>query len=229
VAVPVGVEINGICAAGQICDLSVTGARIEKTDISPLIGSRVQVSFVLGSDAAPLEVSAEVVRETRGGGFAIEFREEVPQIDDVLSALLEQAQQTAAVVDQVKETRIEELMRHDVASLTVDDSIETAQETLERASPRCIVICEKEEPIGMVTDQELIEARGREALVTLREIMRSPVIVVSAEERLSRVLGDPHRLTVRYLPVVSEDGRLCGLLSQVDLLFHCANVLLGRS
>jgi CBS domain-containing protein len=55
--------------------------------------------------------------------------------------------------------------------------------------------------------------------------MRAPIVVVTRRERLGRLLGDPQLLAARYLPVIDDGGKLCGIVSQTDLLFFCAKLL----
>jgi CBS domain-containing protein len=226
VSVPVGVEVGGLCAEGQICDISVSGARIETSSVAPPVGTDVQVTFVLGADAPPFEVPAQVVRQTRKGGFAVQFSQFEPKLDDMLGALLERAFDEQPATAQLRRCRVEDLMHDEVARVTAGDTLAEARRLLATASPRCVVVCEKDRPVGMLTSHDLATAESGDER-SLRDAMRVPIVVASRRERLGRLLADPQLLTARYLPVIDDHGALCGILSQTDLLFFCAKLLLG--
>lgn len=223
VSVPVGVEANGLCSEGQICDISVSGARIETSSVAPALGTDVQVSFVLGPDAPPFEVPAKVVRQTRAGGFAVHFTQFEPKLDDVLGMLLDKAAEEQPAVAQLRRGRVDDLMREEVARVSVGASLDEAKRLLASASPRCVVVCEKDRPIGLLTSHDVAACPASTA--SLRDAMRAPIVVVTRRERLGRLLGDPQLLSARYLPVIDDSGALCGIVSQTDLLFFCARLL----
>jgi hypothetical protein len=74
--------------AGQLADLSCSGARIEGVSLRPPIGTPVRV-YVFVQPVAPFQLTGRVVRET-DNGFAIEY-----EVDDAVRRLVEDA---AAVV-----------------------------------------------------------------------------------------------------------------------------------
>lgn len=229
VAVPVGVEIDGLCAEGRICDISVSGARIETSSVTPPIGTALQVSFVLGPDAPPFEVPAKVVRQTRAGGFAVQFSQFEPKLDDVLSLLIGRACEEQPANAQLRRGRVEDLMREEVARIAVSGTLAEAREMLQSISPRCVVVCEKDRPVGLLTSHDLALRSASAGDAPLRDAMRAPIVVVARRERLGRLLGDPQLLAARYLPVIDDNGALCGILSQTDLLFFCARLLVGEN
>lgn len=77
-------------------------------------------------------------------------------------------------------------------------------------------------PIGMVTDRDIVvEVLGKEldpAKVAVREIMRTPVVVASTSEDVSRAIERMKVHGVRRIPVMDEHRKLAGVLSLDDLL-----------
>jgi len=77
-------------------------------------------------------------------------------------------------------------------------------------------------PIGVVTDRDIVvEVIAREqnpAQVTLREIMRTPVVVGHATEDVSVAIERMKAHGVRRIPVMGESRRLVGILCLDDLL-----------
>ena len=77
-------------------------------------------------------------------------------------------------------------------------------------------------PIGVVTDRDIvIEVIAKEqdpAKVTVREIMRTPVVVAHATEDVSEAVARMKAHGVRRIPVMGESQRLIGILCLDDLL-----------
>lgn len=77
-------------------------------------------------------------------------------------------------------------------------------------------------PIGVVTDRDLVvEVIAKEqdpAKVTVREIMRTPVVVAHATEEVSEAVERMKAHGVRRIPIMGESQRLVGILCLDDLL-----------
>lgn len=77
-------------------------------------------------------------------------------------------------------------------------------------------------PIGVVTDRDIVvEVIAKEqdpAKVTVREIMRTPVVVAHATEEVSEAVERMKAHGVRRIPVMGESQRLVGILCLDDLL-----------
>jgi hypothetical protein len=81
-----------------LSDLSVTGARIEKATDRLVMGARLTLLIAVREDCFPMEIEAEVVRDT-ATGFAIKFL----NVDDRLKNFLEFAMRQAAERKQARE------------------------------------------------------------------------------------------------------------------------------
>jgi CBS domain-containing protein len=81
-------------------------------------------------------------------------------------------------------------------------------------------------PIGVVTDRDIVvEVIAKEqdpTRVTVREIMRTPVVVAHATEELSAAVERMKAHGVRRVPVMGESQRLVGILCLDDLLKQIA-------
>jgi CBS domain-containing protein len=85
-----------------------------------------------------------------------------------------------------------------------------------------IPVCDdREHPIGVVTDRDVIcrvVARGRNPLdCVARDCMSQPVVAAKPEMRIEEAarLMEDHQ--VRRLPVVDDQGVICGMVAQADL------------
>lgn len=81
-------------------------------------------------------------------------------------------------------------------------------------------------PLGMVTDRDLVvEVLAQErspASVTVREIMRQPVVIAGSDEEAARAAERMKMHGVRRVPVMGNDRRLAGIISLDDLLVQLA-------
>ena len=83
------------------------------------------------------------------------------------------------------------------------------------------------EPIGVVTDRDIvIEVLGKDldpAKVSVRQIMRTPVIVAQWSEDVATAIERMRTHGVRRIPVMGEGGKLAGILCFDDLILQLAS------
>ncbi len=79
-------------------------------------------------------------------------------------------------------------------------------------------------PIGVITDRDIVcrtVAKGINPLqVRAADCMSQPCVTVTPETSLDDCLELLEEHQVRRLPVVDENGDLCGIVSQADLARH---------
>jgi signal-transduction protein with cAMP-binding, CBS, and nucleotidyltransferase domain len=94
-----------------------------------------------------------------------------------------------------------------------------------------IVINKKMEPIGIITERDLVRRVCLEDVKASRleveEIMSSPLITIMAYDSVdtaSRIMTENQ---IKHLVVLEEDNRIGGLLSVTDITKHLAKILLN--
>jgi CBS domain-containing protein len=115
-------------------------------------------------------------------------------------------------------------------TISPDDSVVLAAERMRQRTVGClIVVDDANEPIGIVTDRDLVVrvlADGREPSETrVRQAMTSEVVVVTAGVSMSSAVRLMREGTFRRLPVVDDRGHLIGILSLDDVLMELARNL----
>ena len=87
---------------------------------------------------------------------------------------------------------------------------------------------QKKQLIGIVTDRDLaikVVAEARDPNHTLvQDVMTSTIVVCREREDLSRVIKAMEEHQIRRIPVVDEDGRVVGIISQADVATTFARV-----
>lgn len=85
-----------------------------------------------------------------------------------------------------------------------------------------LVACEDGDPRGIVTDRDLrnkVVAQGLEPhALTVAEVMNAPLVTIGEDEYLFEALFLMSRRRIHRLCVMDADGRLCGILTDSDVL-----------
>ncbi len=81
---------DGVEGRGVLTDLSVTGARIKKATDRMATGTRIKLLIAVREDCFPMEIEAEVVRDT-ASGFAIEFSDVDSRLKNFLEFVVTQS------------------------------------------------------------------------------------------------------------------------------------------
>ena len=107
---------------------------------------------------------------------------------------------------------------------------ESAWQAAERMHQRCVgtlvVLDESKEPVGIITDRDLVErvmAKGLDPnTTTINEIMTAGPKTISEDASIESAVSLMRSGGFRRLPVVDADGRLVGMLSVDDVLMLLA-------
>jgi signal-transduction protein with cAMP-binding, CBS, and nucleotidyltransferase domain len=121
-----------------------------------------------------------------------------------------------------------------IATITADPG-NTARDVAEIMAKKkigsVIVIDKKMEPIGIITERDLVRRVCLEDVKASRleveEIMSSPLISIMAYDSVdtaSRIMTENQ---IKHLVVLEEDKRVGGLLSVTDITKHLAEILLN--
>lgn len=145
-----------------------------------------------------------------------------------------------------------DVMSRDVVSATKDTPVREVFEALLGKPYRAVPVVEDGLPIGIVTSSDLVRAGGlgvrldlvasleRPELDDVRErlarstqraadVMTRPPVTVEAAAPLPLVAERMARLRLKRLPVVSDHGKLVGIVSRVDLLRAAAGGFEGEA
>jgi CBS domain-containing protein len=75
--------------------------------------------------------------------------------------------------------------------------------------------------VGIVTDRDIVcrtVARGVDPTrVRVEEVMTMPIVAARPDDPIDKCLAEMESAQVRRMPVVDEQGRLCGIISQADI------------
>jgi len=122
---------------------------------------------------------------------------------------------------EVREILVREVMSSRPRTGRPDMTVKEAAALMLRESVGSLIILEDGEPVGILTERDLlykVVAVGKVPSRTkVEKVMSSPVITISPGSNMSIAAKRMSDLHLRRLPVV-EDGKLIGMLTEKDIL-----------
>jgi len=117
---------------------------------------------------------------------------------------------------------VKELCQRGVVTCETNDALVAAADRMRERNISSIVVCARQSPVGIVTDRDLrnkVVAQGLDPSgLRVGDIMNSPLVTIGEEEYLFDALYLMSRRRIHRLCVVDADGKLCGILTDSDVL-----------
>lgn len=118
-------------------------------------------------------------------------------------------------------SRVEDVMVQNVITIVADATVAQAAELMSKHEIGCLVVVEKESPVGIVTERDMLNrvlrARAHPDDTEVDEIMSSPLVVGKPKMYIEDAVELMFRHGIKKLPVI-ERGRLRGLVTLTDLV-----------
>ena len=118
---------------------------------------------------------------------------------------------------------IREFMTENPRTVSPDETIQDAAKIMRDEDTGVVPITEGENLTGVITDRDIAiraVAEGRDGQTTVREVASQDLVTIDPQQELDEALRLMAQHQVRRLPVVEEDGRLVGIVSQADVARH---------
>ena len=116
----------------------------------------------------------------------------------------------------LREVMVREVVKGD-GNLTVLD----AAKLMRRHKVDSIIVFDHGEPVGIVTEgdiiSELVSKDIKPSTVRLKDLMTTPLVTASPNDRVSVIAKKMAKGRIRKMPVI-EDGKLVGIVADVDIL-----------
>jgi len=112
--------------------------------------------------------------------------------------------------------RVEEYMTHEVSTVDPDDSVAAVRNRIaESQSHNGFPVCRELLVEGFVTARDLLAVDGE---AVIRDVMSTDILVADPEMPVTDAGRVILRSGIQKLPVVDDDGRLLGILSNTDVM-----------
>lgn len=117
--------------------------------------------------------------------------------------------------------QIKDIMTREVAVAQLDDTLQSAAQTMLRLNIGALPVCEGDALAGMLTDRD-ITVRGvatglNPASARVREVMTSKVHSCHVDDTVEQVMAAMSTAQVRRIAVLGADRRIVGIVALADL------------
>jgi len=116
--------------------------------------------------------------------------------------------------------QVSEVMRTPVETIEPDRSVREAARRLTEAGIGSLVVCEGDEPVGIVTDVDvsrLVAEGGDPETTTVESVLSRPLVTTRAGESIEAAALTLRENEIKRLPVVDDAGDLVGVVTNTDL------------
>jgi CBS domain-containing protein len=128
-------------------------------------------------------------------------------------------------------TKVREIMSERPRCVSPETRVTEAAEVMEHDDIGAVPVVEGDRLAGMVTDRDIAVravATGKDVRgMPVREIATREVVTIGPDEDLSEALRLMASYQVRRLPVVDDDNRLVGVVSQADVALEAKEKNVG--
>lgn len=126
---------------------------------------------------------------------------------------------------------VNQVMTHDPQTIGTDASAVDAARIMRDADTGIVPIVDGQRVVATITDRDIavrVVAEGSDPGTTRAiDIASRELVTIDPQQDLDEALRLMARHQVRRLPVVEEDGRLVGIVAQVDVARHASEKKVG--
>ena len=146
----------------------------------------------------------------------------LPVIEDGrLIGIITQTDLIRALTPYGMQWEIANIMNRDVTGIQSETSVAEVAEIMASHNISCIVVFESKKVAGVFTERDLVKkviAQRRDpACIAVGQVMSGPPVTVSPDCSVFNASRMMEKMKIRRL-VVMEDERLCGIVTQTDIL-----------
>ena len=125
---------------------------------------------------------------------------------------------------------VQSVMTANPRTVAPDASIEEACRVMRDEDTGIVPIAEGDRLVGTITDRDVairVVAEGRSLDTRVDEVASRELVTIDPQQELDEATRLMAKHQVRRLPVVEEDGRLVGIVSQADVARHASDERTG--
>ncbi|GBD36015.1 Hypoxic response protein 1 [bacterium HR36] len=108
-----------------------------------------------------------------------------------------------------------------VLTISPSQTVLAAAELMNQHHIGCLVVCDERGICGILSERDILQrvvaARRDPSSTTVGEVMTTQVIFAAPDMPIDQAQRIMMEKRIRHLPVIGEDGQLCGMISIGDL------------
>ena len=115
--------------------------------------------------------------------------------------------------------KVLDVMNKNVITIKKENTILETTKVMKDKNIGFLIIEEENEPIGIITDRDIVLALSKEISVNtqINKIMKKYVITIDETSDISIASDMMGYMQVRRLVVINKENKICGILSLTDL------------
>jgi CBS domain-containing protein len=117
--------------------------------------------------------------------------------------------------------QVKDVMIKKVITYTKNDKVLEISQCMADHQISCVVITEKQKPIGLITERDIIKRIVSKNIIVdglrAKDVMSSKLFTVDENENIFNIVKIMENNKIRRLPVV-KNGKLVGLVTETDLV-----------
>jgi CBS domain-containing protein len=118
---------------------------------------------------------------------------------------------------------VKNMMTPNPACCTMDTTLQEVARMMLKCDCGEIPVVERQDLrklVGVVTDRDIVcraVAEGKNPLVSVATVMSSPAVTISEHDDIDEVIRVMETHQIRRVPVVDQNGEICGIVSLADI------------
>jgi CBS domain-containing protein len=138
----------------------------------------------------------------------------------------EEGEDKSATAGDIDTIPVSKFMTKIVMTATLDQTIQSVCKIMNENNLGSVVIVKRgvsgNELVGIITERDIIRKIGESDLFTtqtpIRELMSTNLISIKPDNTISDAIGLMHGNNIRRLPVINNDGKMVGIITDKDIL-----------
>ncbi len=141
-------------------------------------------------------------------------------------SIKEERREDKSAARDIDTVPVSKFMTKTVITANLDQTIQSACKIMNENNLGGVVIIKRgvsgNEPVGIITERDIIRKIGDADLFTtqtpIRELMSNNLISIKPDNTISDAIGLMHGNNIRRLPVIDNDGKMVGIITDKDIL-----------
>ncbi len=115
--------------------------------------------------------------------------------------------------------KVSDVMSEDIISVNPDDSLSKAISLMSKFRKSCVLVLQKNKPIGIITERNITKAIVNDSLnKSAKEIMTPSSIAIKRDMNLYEASKLMDKNYLRSLPIIDEKGDAIGVITMTDII-----------
>lgn len=129
----------------------------------------------------------------------------------------------------LSEILVKDVMSKPVKTIDLNKNVKSAAILMSKTNVGSLVVTKNNKPIGMLTDTDIIKrvvAKGKVvSKVKVKDVMSRPLIFIRPNDTYLEAARKLKKNNIKRLPVISDKGKLVGLVSMTDIAITAPEML----